>query len=731
MNKNFKFLSWLLLVTLLGTMLASCAPAATPAPTQPPAPAATEAPAVTQAPAAGAVLPCGEPGKKIVIGLSNGYFGTDWRTQDLNVAQQVFDEMKQKGWIAQDSVLKIQNAGADTNQQIQQFRNMVNEKVDVLMVNANSATGLNAVIDEAKAAGIPVISFDQAVTNPYAVNVTVDHYAWGKRYAEWLAEALGGKGKVVLIDGLPGHPAAEARKQAAKDVFAQYPDIEIVQEIYGMWDQAKAQAATTDLLAAVPELDGIFVEDSMAMGVMRALQAANRTVRAMTGEATPGYLKMWKEQLAKQPDFQSFAQANPPGISGSAIKIAALVAIGCKLDEIPNNTFYYPISKFGGNEALDQFLKEMEGKPETYFLDEWLTDEQALKLFNGVADEAAAPEQPAAAEPAAPAVLACGEPGKKIVIGLSNGYFGTDWRTQDLNVAQQVFDEMKQKGWIAQDSVLKIQNAGADTNQQIQQFRNMVNEKVDVLMVNANSATGLNAVIDEAKAAGIPVISFDQAVTNPYAVNVTVDHYAWGKRYAEWLAEALGGKGKVVLIDGLPGHPAAEARKQAAKDVFAQYPDIEIVQEIYGMWDQAKAQAATTDLLAAVPELDGIFVEDSMAMGVMRALQAANRTVRAMTGEATPGYLKMWKEQLAKQPDFQSFAQANPPGISGSAIKIAALVAIGCKLDEIPNNTFYYPISKFGGNEALDQFLKEMEGKPETYFLDEWLTDEQVLALFQ
>jgi ribose transport system substrate-binding protein len=336
--------------------------------------------AVTEAPAAGTAV-CGTPGKKVVVGLSNGYFGTDWRTQDLNVAQQVFDEAKANGWIAQDSELKIQNAGADTDQQIQQFRNLVNEKVDVLMVNANSATALNGVIDEANAAGIPVISFDQAVTSPNATNVTVDHYAWGKRYAEWLATALGGKGTVVLIDGLPGHPAAEARKQAAKDVFAKYPDIKIAQEIYGMWDQAKAQAATADLLAAVPQLDGIFVEDSMAMGVMRALQSANRTVKAMTGEATPGYLKMWKDQVAKQPDFQSFGQANPPGISGSAMKVALLTAIACTLKPIDNNTFFYPIAKTVDPATLDAVLAEMAGKPDTYFLDEWLTDEQALALF--------------------------------------------------------------------------------------------------------------------------------------------------------------------------------------------------------------------------------------------------------------------------------------------------------------------------------------------------------------
>ena len=53
-----------------------------------------------------------------------------------------------------------------------------------ITVNANAPVALNGVTNEAKRASIPVVSFDQAVTNPYAVNVTVDHYARGKRYAE-------------------------------------------------------------------------------------------------------------------------------------------------------------------------------------------------------------------------------------------------------------------------------------------------------------------------------------------------------------------------------------------------------------------------------------------------------------------------------------------------------------------------------------------------------------------
>jgi ABC-type sugar transport system, periplasmic component len=320
-------------------------------------------------------------GKKVVIGLSNGYFGTDWRTQMIKSAEQVFNEAKTQGLIADSSELKIQQAGADINQQIQQIRNMINQKVNVIMVNANSATALNGVFEEARKAKIPIISFDQAVTSPWAYNVTVDHYQWGKRYAEWLAKALNGKGKIVMIDGIAGHPAAEARKKAAEDIFKNYPGIEILQKVYGGWDQAKAQATMANLLAADPQVDGVFVEDSMAMGVLQAFQTADRKLPIMTGETMFGYLKMWKALKDKGIQFTTFGQTNPPGISASAVKVAVRVAIGKKLKPQKNNTFYYPIVRTVDNNNFDQIYDAMKDKSDTYFLDEWLTDTQADALF--------------------------------------------------------------------------------------------------------------------------------------------------------------------------------------------------------------------------------------------------------------------------------------------------------------------------------------------------------------
>lgn len=312
------------------------------------------------------------------IGLSNGYFGTEWRNQMVDGAKEQFKTYKSKG-LANDLV--VQQSGANTGQQIQDMRNMIRQKVGAIMVDANSATALNGVISEAERNKIPIVSFDQAVSNKYAINVTVDHYKWGQRYAEWIAQQLHGQGNVVILDGIPGHPAAEARKKAAMDTFAKFPGIKVVWSGYGEWDEAKAQSVMATVIAAQPKIDAVFTEDAMALGVLRAFENANRRVGIMTGEAQKGFLQEWKKQRDAGNPMKVFVQVNPPDISRTALGIAVRVAQGRKLKPLPENTYYFPITKTVTAETLDATLASMKDKPDSYFLGQWLSEPELDHLF--------------------------------------------------------------------------------------------------------------------------------------------------------------------------------------------------------------------------------------------------------------------------------------------------------------------------------------------------------------
>jgi ribose transport system substrate-binding protein len=312
-------------------------------------------------------------------------------------------------------------------------------------------------------------------------------------------------------------------------------------------------------------------------------------------------------------------------------------------------------------------------------------------------------------------------------IGLSNGYFGTEWRNQMIDGAKEQFETYKAKGSVGK---LVVQQSGANTGQQIQDMRNMIRQKVGAIMVDANSASALNGVISEAERSHIPVVSFDQAVSNKYAVNVTVDHYKWGQRYAEWVAQQLNGKGNVAILDGIPGHPAAEARKKAALETFAKYPGIKVVWSGYGEWDEAKAQSVMATVIASQPQIDAVFTEDAMALGVLRAFENANRRIPVMTGEAQKGFLQAWKKEREAGNPMKVLVQVNPPDISRTALGIAVRLTQGRKLKPLADNTYYFPITRMVTTDTLDATLAEMKDKPDSYFLGQWLTEPELDALF-
>ena len=119
-----------------------------------------------------------------------------------------------------------------------------------------------------------------------------------------------------------------------------------------------------------------------------------------------------------------------------------------------------------------------------------------------------------------------------------------------------------------------------------------------------------------------------------------------------------------------------------------------------------------------------------MALGVLRAFENANRRVAIMTGEAQKGFLEEWKKQRDAGNPMQVFVQVNPPDISRTALGIAVRLAQGHKLKPLPENTYYFPITKTVTSDTLDSTLASMSGKPDSYFLAQWLSEPELDALF-
>ncbi len=313
-------------------------------------------------------------------------------------------------------------------------------------------------------------------------------------------------------------------------------------------------------------------------------------------------------------------------------------------------------------------------------------------------------------------------------IGVSNGFVGSEYRTQMIADIEEAATEYQDEG-LLEDLVLE--NADTDVNGQIQQIRNLINAGVDAIIVDPNSGSALDQVFQEATDQGIHVFAIDQAVTAESVINVGIDQALWAETSAQWLAEQVGEGASIVAVNGISGHPANEARWGAAEAVFEE-AGVEVLTTADGGWDQATGQQQMANLLATYPDIDGVWTQDGMALGVLQALIAAEKQDEiVMSGEARNGFLRLWSEQ---GDDFESIGVVNPPGTGATALHIAMGMLQGQELDESQlqnGHDIVLELEEPVTAENFDEVWAEVQGEPDTYVLDSVLSADDVQQFFQ
>ena len=195
------------------------------------------------------------------------------------MADGVRDEAKAQGMEA-----TILNAEDKLEKQIADVEDLIQKKVDVIIINATH-DGAAAVLNKAAEAGIPVVTLQRGVPGAKVTShIGTDNVVIGREGAEWVAKALGGKGNVVVMEGIPGAASSEDRKKGSAEVWPKYPGIKIVAQQSGKYDRAVSLGVMENILQAQPQIDAVFCfNDEMAMGVLAAVKASKRTGIKITG----------------------------------------------------------------------------------------------------------------------------------------------------------------------------------------------------------------------------------------------------------------------------------------------------------------------------------------------------------------------------------------------------------------------------------------------------------------
>ncbi|MGW2424421.1 sugar ABC transporter substrate-binding protein [Streptomyces sp. NPDC001709] len=179
--------------------------------------------------------------------------------------------------------VEYSNADADAGRQASQMQKMIDEKIDIIMVDAVDSHAIASEVKKAKDAGIPVIAYDRLAEGPIDAYVSFDNELVGEVQGRTLLEALGSSAdtssKVVMVNGSPTDPNAKQFKEGA---LSELNGKVTIAATYDTTDW-KPELAETEMARAISAIGknniaGVYAaNDGMAGGVIKALKAAGVT----------------------------------------------------------------------------------------------------------------------------------------------------------------------------------------------------------------------------------------------------------------------------------------------------------------------------------------------------------------------------------------------------------------------------------------------------------------------
>ena len=283
---------------------------------------------------------------------------------------------------------------------------------------------------------------------------------------------------------------------------------------------------------------------------------------------------------------------------------------------------------------------------------------------------------------AALALSACTQPSRPRVGVVPKGANHIFWQTVHAGALKAASEYGLEVEWNA--PALEI-----DASRQIEIVESMGNRRLAGIALAPVDRRALVPAVERAAGLGIPVAIFDSALDSPQRIAyVATNNREGGRMAARRLGELLGGKGKVGVIGFMPGSGATMDREEGfAEELKSRFPAIQLAGLQFGMADRAKAMAATENMLAAHPDLAGLFADtESSSSGALQALKSRNaRQVKLVAFDASEqlvgGLRDGWIDSLIVQDPFRmGYESVRAIGEKRAGRSVAAELDSGARL---------------------------------------------------
>ncbi|OEU86055.1 LacI family transcriptional regulator [Streptomyces abyssalis] len=174
------------------------------------------------------------------------------------------------------------NAQSQFSKQISDVQDLISKGADLLVIAPLNSDGWEPVLKQAASKNVPIVTVDRQINatacKDYVSFIGSDFVQQGRRAADQMIKATGGKGKVAILLGTPGNNVTTERTKGFRDrIKKKAPELDVVFQQTGEFAREKGQQVTEQLIQSKPDIDGIYAEnDEMGLGAVNALKSAGR-----------------------------------------------------------------------------------------------------------------------------------------------------------------------------------------------------------------------------------------------------------------------------------------------------------------------------------------------------------------------------------------------------------------------------------------------------------------------
>ncbi|MDN9011782.1 ribose ABC transporter substrate-binding protein RbsB [Brevibacillus laterosporus] len=219
----------------------------------------------------------------------------------------------------------------DTAKQISGVEDLIQKKVDVILVNPTDSAAISTAVESANAANIPVVTVDRAAEGgKVTAHIASDNVKGGEMAGQFILDSLGGKGNVVELEGIPGSSAARDRGTGFHKAVDNKDGLKVTATQPADFNRAKGMSVMENILQGNKNIQAVFAHnDEMALGALQALEAAGlKEVKVVGFDATEDAVA-----AVKDGKLAATVAQKPSEIGKKAVETAIKVSKGEKVEE--------------------------------------------------------------------------------------------------------------------------------------------------------------------------------------------------------------------------------------------------------------------------------------------------------------------------------------------------------------------------------------------------------------